>query len=41
LIAGTTTLGDELALLYTPSLIAASAYASSLGFIWDGTKFAA
>ncbi len=41
LIAGTTTLGDELALLYTPSLIAASAYASSLGFVWDGTKFAA
>jgi hypothetical protein len=28
-------------LLYTPSLIAASAFASSLGFTWDGTNFVA
>jgi hypothetical protein len=41
LVAGKTTLGDELALLYTPSLIAASAFASSLGFTWDGANFVA
>jgi len=41
LIAGTTTLGDELALLYTPSLIAASAFAAALGYRWNGTNFAA
>jgi len=41
LIAGTTKLGDELALLYTPSLIAASAFAAALDYRWDGAKFAA
>ncbi len=40
LVAGTTKLGDELALLYTPSVIAASAFAAALGYTWDGTKFA-
>jgi hypothetical protein len=41
LVAGTTKVGDELALLYTPSLIAASAFAAALGYTWDGAKFAA
>jgi hypothetical protein len=41
LVAGKTRLGDELALLYTPSLIAASAFAPALGYVWDGTKFVA
>ncbi len=41
LVAGTTKLGDELALLYTPSAIAASAFAAASGYTWDGTKFAA
>jgi hypothetical protein len=40
LVAGTTKLGDELALLYTPSLIAASSFAAALGYTWDGSKFA-
>jgi hypothetical protein len=41
LVTGSTTLADELALLYTPSLIAASAFAPALGYTWDGTKFVA
>jgi hypothetical protein len=41
LVAGRTTLGDELSLLYTPSLIAASALAPALGYTWDGTNFIA
>lgn len=41
LVAGTTALGDELALLYPPSLIAASAFASALGYHWDGANFVA
>jgi hypothetical protein len=41
LVAGTTKLGDELALLYTPSLIAASAFAAALGYTWDGANFVA
>jgi hypothetical protein len=41
LVAGKTTLGDEMALLYTPSLIAASAFAPALGFLWDGANFVA
>lgn len=40
LVAGATKLGDELALLYTPSLIAASSFAAALGYTWDGSKFA-
>ena len=39
LVAGTTKLGDELGLLYTPSLIAASAFAPALGYTWDGSNF--
>lgn len=41
LVIGDTTLGDELSLLYPPSLIAASAFAPALGYTWDGTTFVA
>jgi hypothetical protein len=40
LVAGTTKLGDELALLYSWSDIANSVFASILGWVWNGTKFA-
>lgn len=40
LVAGTTPYGDELALLYPPSVIAASALAPALGYVWNGTIFA-
>ncbi len=40
LVAGTTSYGDELALLYPPSVIAASALAPALGYVWNGTIFA-
>jgi hypothetical protein len=40
LVAGTTQLGDELALLYTRAQIAASAYAPRLAQTWNGTAFA-
>jgi hypothetical protein len=39
LIAGETTLGDELNLLYTPAAVARSAFASLTGSVWDGTQF--
>jgi len=39
LVIGATTLGEELSLLYPPSLIAASAFAPALGHTWDGTTF--
>ena len=39
LVAGKTTLGDELSLLYPPSVIAASAFAPALGYTWDGIDF--
>ena len=39
LVAGKTTLGDELSLLYTPAVIAASVFAPALGYTWDGTGF--
>jgi hypothetical protein len=39
LVVGKTTLDDELALLYPPSLIAASAFAPALGYTWDGANF--
>jgi hypothetical protein len=39
LVTGVTKLGDELAQLYAPSLIAGSAFASALGYVWDGSKF--
>jgi hypothetical protein len=41
LVTGTTKLGDELALLYTPSAISASAFAAALAYTWDGAKFTA
>jgi hypothetical protein len=41
LVAGETTLGDELALLYPPAEIARSAFASLTGFLWDGSSFKA
>jgi hypothetical protein len=40
LVAGTTSYGDELALLYPPSVIAASALAPALSYVWNGTIFA-
>lgn len=40
LVSGTTVYGDELALLYPPSVIAASALAPVLGYRWNGTAFA-
>jgi hypothetical protein len=39
LIPDETTLGDELALLYTPAAIARSAFAPVTSWIWDGTTF--
>ena len=41
LVAGETTLGDELELLYPPAAIARSALSSFTGFVWDGARFAA
>jgi IPT/TIG domain len=40
LVAGTTSYGDELALLYPPSVISASALAPAMGYVWNGTMFA-
>lgn len=39
LVIGTTRLGDELNLLYTPSAVAASVFASMLDATWDGGTF--
>lgn len=41
LIPDETTLGDELALLYTPAAIARSAFAAFTEWVWDGASFAA
>jgi hypothetical protein len=41
LIADETTLGDELALLYTPAAVARSAFAPVTGWQWNGTTFVA
>jgi hypothetical protein len=41
LVAGETTLGDELGLLYPPAAIARSAFASFAAWVWDGAAFAA
>jgi hypothetical protein len=41
LIAGETTLGDELHLLYTPAAVARSAFAALTGMVWDGAQFSA
>lgn len=40
LTAGTTLLGDELGMLYSPSTIAASVFASMLNLMWNGATFA-
>jgi hypothetical protein len=40
-VAGETTLGDDLRMLYTPAAIARSALPSFTGFVWNGTEFAA
>lgn len=39
LVAGSTKYGDELALLFPPGVISASALAPVLGYTWDGTNF--
>lgn len=41
LVAGETTLGDELGRLYAPDRVAASALRDHLAWRWDGTTFAA
>jgi hypothetical protein len=40
LVAGETTLGEELGLLYPPAAIARSALSSFTGFVWNGAAFA-
>lgn len=40
LTAGLTLLGDELGMLYSPSTIAASVFASMLNLMWNGATFA-
>ncbi len=40
LVSGVTMYGDELALLFPPSAVAASALAPMLGYTWSGTAFA-
>jgi hypothetical protein len=39
--AGVTALGDELSLLYSPSVVAGSAFGSMLGWLWNGSAFVA
>jgi hypothetical protein len=39
LTLGTTLLGDELGMRYSPSTIAASVFASMLNAVWNGTTF--
>ena len=41
LVAGETTLGEELALLYPPAAIGRSALSSFTGYVWNGAAFAA
>jgi hypothetical protein len=41
LVPGTTKLGDELSLLYPPSTITESVFAGMLGWVWNGSQFAA
>ena len=41
LVAGETTLGAELGQLYPPAATARSAFASLMGFVWDGSAFVA
>jgi IPT/TIG domain len=39
LVAGSTRLGDELSLLYSPETIASSTFASIMDWVWNGAKF--
>lgn len=41
LVTGETTLGEELALLYSPSAIARSALSAFTSRVWDGSEFVA
>jgi len=41
LVSGVTKYGDELALLYAPAEVAASALRERLHWVWDGTQFTA
>jgi hypothetical protein len=41
LVAGETTLGDQLELLHPPAAIARSALSNFTGFVWDGSAFKA
>ncbi len=41
LVAGVTTLGDELSLVYSPAEVLASAFAARLSWVWDGGTFVA
>jgi hypothetical protein len=40
LVPGSTTLGDELSLLYRPDLVVSSVFAPQMNFVWNGTTFA-
>ena len=40
LVSGSTRLGDELSLLYSPDTVASSVFASILDWVWNGSKFA-
>jgi hypothetical protein len=40
-VAGTTTVGDELGLLYPVGVIAASSVRERLDWVWDGSAFVA
>jgi hypothetical protein len=39
LVAGSTTFGDELEMLYSTGAIAASEVRSALDWVWNGSKF--
>jgi hypothetical protein len=41
LVAGMTTLGSELSLLWSPTEIAASALTGLTGYVWNGSAFTA
>jgi hypothetical protein len=40
LVIGVTTLGDELSLIYSPTDVLASGFATRMAWVWDGTTFA-
>jgi hypothetical protein len=39
LVVGVTTLGDELSMLYSPTDVLGSAFASRMAWVWDGATF--